>query len=172
MVACPLRTMVVLYRMFTFIMCLIWLIFRTLFITLSTSLGCFRRRIFFFNNGLDNSEWASFISNLHDKSAGEFHNSKLFLLAAFGATEEPLVSCMMVHFCFQILQFVFNFEKVDRILVICMLSISCLSLCLHYTIFACYASSLYFYSEITYFYIKLSALTNFIDVVSNLSYLS
>ena len=41
MVACPFGTLVVLYRMFTFIMCLIWLIFGILFLHLSTSVGCF-----------------------------------------------------------------------------------------------------------------------------------
>ena len=46
MVACPFRTLVVLYRMFTFIMCLIWLMFGILFLHLSTSLGCFCPRTF------------------------------------------------------------------------------------------------------------------------------
>ena len=41
----------------------IWILFRRL----STSLGCFRLWTFFLDNGLDNTEWASFISALHTK---------------------------------------------------------------------------------------------------------
>ena len=62
------RTLVVLhrYRMFTFILCLVWLMFGMLIQHFSTSLGCF----FFqwhslFNKGLDNIQWASFISDVH-----------------------------------------------------------------------------------------------------------
>ena len=48
MLAWPSATLVVLYRMFTFIMCLIWLMFGMLFPHLSNSLGCFCPRTFFY----------------------------------------------------------------------------------------------------------------------------
>ena len=50
------------------------------------------------------------------------------------------------------------------------LSVSCFSVFLHYPSFDCHFSSLYFDSEITYFYIKYFALPYNIDVVSTLLY--
>ena len=41
----------------------VWILFRRL----STSLGRFRLWTLFLDNGLDNTEWASFISDLHTK---------------------------------------------------------------------------------------------------------
>ena len=38
-----------------------------LFLYLSSSLGCFRPRTLFSNNGLNNTEWAPFLSGLHTK---------------------------------------------------------------------------------------------------------
>ena len=55
MVACSFWTLVVLYPVFTFNMCLIWLMFWILFLHLSTSLGCFCPRTI------------SHISDLHNK---------------------------------------------------------------------------------------------------------
>ena len=65
MVACPLRTLVVLYRMFTFIMCLIWLMSEILCLYSSTSLGCFCQLKFVLNNGLDNIQRACFICQIN-----------------------------------------------------------------------------------------------------------
>ena len=65
MVACPFRTMIALYRMFTFIMCLIWLMFGILFLYLSTSFVVSALGHSFSNNGFNNTEWTSFISYLH-----------------------------------------------------------------------------------------------------------
>ena len=49
--------------LFTFIMCLLQLMFGILFLHLSTLLGCFCIQTFL-NNRLDNTQWASFISDL------------------------------------------------------------------------------------------------------------
>ena len=66
-VICSFRELFVLYWMLTLIMRPILLMFGILFLHLSTSHGCFRPRSFFLNNGLDNTEWASLISDLHTK---------------------------------------------------------------------------------------------------------
>ena len=68
MVTYPFRALVVLYQMFTFIMCLIWLILSTLFIhsfytVLYTSLSCFCPWKFFLCNERDNIRFAYFISD-------------------------------------------------------------------------------------------------------------
>ena len=53
-----------------------------------------------FDNGLDNTEWASFISYLHTKLriiSREIQGFATGLLAGFVAVDEPLAPCMMVH---------------------------------------------------------------------------
>ena len=95
MVSCPFRTVVVIYRMFTFVMCLIGFIFGILFLHLSTSFGYFCPLTFFLNNRLDSKQLAPFISDLPTK-----HRviSRGVRPAAFRAVDEPLAACMMVRF--------------------------------------------------------------------------
>ena len=61
----------------------------------------------FLNNGLDNTEWASFIPGLHTKLIINMGVPGFVTgpLSSFWAVDEPLASYMMVHFR------VFGFQK-------------------------------------------------------------
>ena len=63
----PFRTLVVVFWMFTFIMCLIWLMSGYCFYIYPTPLDVSTHGHSFVNNELDNREWASFISDLYTK---------------------------------------------------------------------------------------------------------
>ena len=73
-----------------------------LFLHLSTSFGYFRLRTFVFFLIMDriipngSSLYQIYLLNLI-YSAGAFQALQLVLLVAFGAMDEPLASCMMVH---------------------------------------------------------------------------
>ena len=59
----------------------------------------------FLNNGLDSIQWASFISDLHTKLSiinMRIPDFATVSFASFVAVDEPLATCMMVHFwvCF------------------------------------------------------------------------
>ena len=64
MVACPFRRPVVPYRMFTFIMCLILLMTGYCFYMYSPPLDV-SVGYSLLNNRFDNTQWASFTSDLH-----------------------------------------------------------------------------------------------------------
>ena len=63
--------------------------------------GCFCPWTFFMNIGLNMFPLDSFMSCLHSLlgySTGEFQALQLIVLAAFGAVDQPLAPCMLVHF--------------------------------------------------------------------------
>ena len=90
-----------------------------------------KQELFAHSHGLDNIQWASFISDLHSKLkkiSGSLQALQLVLLAMFGAVYEPLAPCMMVYywvFMFFIWQLVCKFGIVERNF----LWISCHCLC-------------------------------------------
>ena len=102
--ACPFRTLVVLYRMFPFIICLILMNYLMEFYFIgfvnAHLPGCFCPWTFRLNIGLNTSPSDSFVSYLNSHlgySAGEFQALQLIVLAVFGAVDWPLASCMLVH---------------------------------------------------------------------------
>ena len=63
--------------------------------------GCFRPWTFSFNIGLNMLPLDSFMSCLHSLlgcSTGKFQALQLIVLAVFSAMDEPLASCILVHF--------------------------------------------------------------------------
>ena len=73
--------------------------FGMLFPILTTFLGCFVHGFCFSINGLNMLPWASFTCCTKDNQQGCFRLSNWFSsLAACGAVDEPLASCMIVHF--------------------------------------------------------------------------
>ena len=92
--ACPFRTLVVLYRMFPFIICLILMNYLMEFYFISFVNahlpGCFCPWTFRLNIGLNTSPSDSFVSYLNSHlgySAGEFQALQLIVLAVFGAVD-------------------------------------------------------------------------------------
>ena len=92
--ACPFRTLVVLYRMFPFIICLILMnyLMELYFIGFVNAHlpGCFCPWTFRLNIGLNTSPSDSFVSYLNSHlgySAGEFQALQLIVLAVFGAVD-------------------------------------------------------------------------------------
>ena len=92
--ACPFRTLVVLYRMFPFIICLILLNYLMEFYFIgfvnAHLPGCFCPWTFRLNIGLNTSPSDSFVSYLNSHlgySAGEFQALQLIVLAVFGAVD-------------------------------------------------------------------------------------
>ena len=92
--ACPFRTLVVLYRMFPFIICLILMnhLMEFYFIGFVNAHlpGCFCPWTFRLNIGLNTSPSDSFVSYLNSHlgySAGEFQALQLIVLAVFGAVD-------------------------------------------------------------------------------------
>ena len=90
--ACPFRTLVVLYRMFPFIICLILMNYLMEFYFIGFVIahlpGCFCPWTFRLNIGLNTSPSDSFVSYLNSHlgySAGEFQALQLIVLAVFGA---------------------------------------------------------------------------------------
>ena len=60
------------------------------------------------NNGLNKLPWASYLhAILRIFSRGVFQAWQLFPLAAFGAVDEPLTYCMIVHFSAHVLKWKF-----------------------------------------------------------------
>ena len=83
-----------LYKMFTFIMCLIWLMFGILFLRLSISLGCVCSQPFIWTNIM---HWASFLLYIRFTIKLRIINRNvsgfaMVLLKVFGAADEPLAS--------------------------------------------------------------------------------
>ena len=92
--ACPFRTLVVLYRMFPFIKCLILMNYLMEFYFIgfvnAHLPGCFCPWTFRLNIGLNTSPSDSFVSYLNSHlgySAGEFQALQLIVLAVFGAVD-------------------------------------------------------------------------------------
>ena len=92
--ACPFRTLVVLYRMFPFIICLILMNYLMEFYFIgfvnAHLPGCFCPWTFRLNIGLNTSPSDSFVSYLNSHlgySAGEFQALQLIVLAVFGAVD-------------------------------------------------------------------------------------
>ena len=92
--ACPFRTLVVLYRMFPFIICLILMNYLMEFYFIgfvnAHLPGCFCPCTFRLNIGLNTSPSDSFVSYLNSHlgySAGEFQALQLIVLAVFGAVD-------------------------------------------------------------------------------------
>ena len=92
--ACPFRTLVVLYRMFPFIICLILMNYLMEFYFIgfvnAHLPGCFCPWTFRLNIGLNTSPSDSFVSYLNSHlgySAGEFQALQLIFLAVFGAVD-------------------------------------------------------------------------------------
>ena len=91
---CPFRTLVVLYRMFPFIICLILMNYLMEFYFIgfvnAHLPGCFCPWTFRLNIGLNTSPSDSFVSYLNSHlgySAGEFQALQLIVLAVFGAVD-------------------------------------------------------------------------------------
>ena len=92
--ACPFRTLVVLYRMFPFIICVILMNYLMEFYFIgfvnAHLPGCFCPWTFRLNIGLNTSPSDSFVSYLNSHlgySAGEFQALQLIVLAVFGAVD-------------------------------------------------------------------------------------
>ena len=92
--ACPFRTLVVLYRMFPIIICLILMNYLMEFYFIgfvnAHLPGCFCPWTFRLNIGLNTSPSDSFVSYLNSHlgySAGEFQALQLIVLAVFGAVD-------------------------------------------------------------------------------------
>ena len=92
--ACPFPTLVVLYRMFPFIICLILMNYLMEFYFIgfvnAHLPGCFCPWTFRLNIGLNTSPSDSFVSYLNSHlgySAGEFQALQLIVLAVFGAVD-------------------------------------------------------------------------------------
>ena len=92
--ACPFRTLVVLYRMFPFIICLILMNYLMEFYFIgfvnAHLPGCFCPWTFRLNIGLNTSPSDSFVSYLNSHlgySAGEFQALQLIVLAVFGVVD-------------------------------------------------------------------------------------
>ena len=92
--ACPFRTLVVLYRMFPFIICLLLMNYLMEFYFIgfvnAHLPGCFCPWTFRLNIGLNTSPSDSFVSYLNSHlgySAGEFQALQLIVLAVFGAVD-------------------------------------------------------------------------------------
>ena len=92
--ACPFRTLVVLYRMFPFIICLILMNYLMEFYFIgfvnAHLPGCFCPWTFRLNIGLNTSPSDSFVSYLNSHlgySAGKFQALQLIVLAVFGAVD-------------------------------------------------------------------------------------
>ena len=92
--ACPFQTLVVLYRMFPFIICLILMNYLMEFYFIgfvnAHLPGCFCPWTFRLNIGLNTSPSDSFVSHLNSQlgySAGEFQALQLIVLSVFGAVD-------------------------------------------------------------------------------------
>ena len=99
----------------------------------------------FFYNGLDNTEWASFISDLHTKLRTIGRGIPGFAIASpCGAWGCGWTICLLYDGPFaggwflKKWQLVCKFGIVERILFILFWSSSCLSVFLHYLSFACH----------------------------------
>ena len=103
--------------------------------------------------------WTLFTCYTKDNQQGCFR--QLILLAAFGAVDEPLASCMIVHFSAHISKWelVCKFGVIFHIFII-----SCLCSRFHVR------NQWFFYSVITFSYIKCFVHSYTVDVVFTLSY--
>ena len=94
----PFRTLLIPYLMFTYGICLIWLILVYCLYIYPPPLDVLAHGRFFFNNG-------------------EFQAFQLVLIATFGVVDVPLSSCMIVHFV-GLKFFGFHLEKKSTILLV------------------------------------------------------
>ena len=153
MVACPFRRLVVLYQMLTFIMCLMWLMSGYCFYVYLHPLDVSTRGHAFLNNGLNNTECASFLSGLHTKI--RIINrvfSGFATCPPCGVWCRGCTTCLMYDgtlsgvWCSKI-KLVCNFGILERILFIIVFICLCLNVFLHCPSFACCFSSLYMLTQ-------------------------